>query len=118
MQGRSEEFGVEMMAKPTGEEALVMLLKHSKIPFHREFKFHPTRKWRFDFVIGDIPSMLKLAVEVEGGVYSKGRHTRGSGYSADCIKYNAAVINGWRVLRYTTQQINMDCIHDIEFLMK
>jgi very-short-patch-repair endonuclease len=101
-----------------GEETLAILLRHYKIPFHREFRFHPTRKWRFDFVIGDFPSMMKIAVEVEGGVYSNGRHTRGSGYSADLVKYNTAILCGWKVLRYTTKQINTEVIEQIKYLVE
>ena len=42
------------------------------------------------------------AVEIEGGTWSGGRHTRGAGYEADCIKYNIATLKGWRVLRFTS----------------
>ena len=63
-----------------------------------EFKFHPERKWRFDFALPTV----KIAVEVEGLVYrGKSRHTTIAGYAADCEKYNQALVLGWRVLRYT-----------------
>lgn len=60
------------------------------------------RRWRFDLAWVD----RKLAVEIEGGVYSHGRHTRGKGFTRDCAKYNEAVILGWRVLRVTTGMVN------------
>lgn len=63
-----------------------------------EHRFHPTRKWRFDYAW----PTKRLAVEIEGGVYSKGGHVRGKHYQSDCEKYNAATLLGWRVLRYTT----------------
>jgi len=66
-----------------------------------EYKFHPKRKWRFDFAFPDI----KLAIECEGGVWSDGRHTRGKGFVGDSEKYNEAVIMGWRILRYTTSTV-------------
>jgi len=66
-----------------------------------EFMFHPTRKWRFDV---SFPAAM-LAVEVEGGTWAQGRHSRGSGFAEDCIKYNEAVLLGWRVLRFTTAQV-------------
>lgn len=67
-----------------------------------EHRFDRVRKWRFDFAW---PSRM-LAVEVEGGTHSGGRHTRGAGYAADCEKYNAATISGWRVLRFTSDHLD------------
>lgn len=87
-----------------GEEAFAL---HCRAEFHplnqpvREHFFHPTRKWRFDFAF----PAAKLAVEIEGGIFSGGRHTRGSAFISDCAKYNAAVLLGWRVLRYFTDQV-------------
>ncbi len=65
-----------------------------------EYRFHPPRRWRFDLAW---PSH-RVAVEYEGGTWTRGRHTRPAGYSADCEKYNAAVMAGWHVLRYTAEQ--------------
>lgn len=70
--------------------------KKNRIELVAEYKFHPTRKWRFDFA----NVSEKIAIEIEGGIYSQGRHTRGSGFRNDTIKYNQATILGWRVLRY------------------
>ena len=67
----------------------------------REYPFCDGRRWRADFAW---PS-ANLILEVEGGIWTEGRHTRGSGFSADTEKYNAAVSLGWRVLRVTAQQI-------------
>ncbi len=67
-----------------------------------EFKFHPDRRWRFDFAFVD----EKVAVECEGGVYRNGRHNRAKGFIDDCEKYNAAAILGWRVLRYPSPAFN------------
>lgn len=47
-----------------------------------------------------------LAVELEGGTWANGRHTRGSGYAEDCDKYNQAALLGWRVLRFTASSVN------------
>lgn len=70
----------------------------------QEFKFMDKRKFRFDFAWID----EKLAVEIEGGVWIQGRHTRGSGYVKDMEKYNLAAEAGWRVLRFTPQQIKKE----------
>ena len=55
------------------------------------------RRWRFDFAWPD----RMLAVEIDGGAFSGGRHTRGAGFVEDCRKMNAATLMGWRVLRFT-----------------
>lgn len=60
-----------------------------------ELRFHPTRKWRFDYAF----PKYKIAIEVEGGVYSGGRHVRGKGFLNDCEKYSEAAILGWCVIR-------------------
>lgn len=74
----------------------------------REFRFHPDRKFRFDYAF----PAHKLAIEQDGGIYSGGRHVRGKGYENDMEKMNLAVLAGWRVLRYTPQRI-LDAIPEI-----
>ena len=84
-----------------GESTLANQLRVLKISFEQEYKFHPKRKWRADFhIMGK-----KILVEVEGGVWSGGRHTRSKGYIADMEKYNAAVVMGYQVLRFCTEQV-------------
>ncbi len=68
----------------------------------REVRFHPKQKWRFDFAY---PEKL-LAIEIHGGVWSKGRHVRGSGFTKDCEKYTAAAILGWRILHFTGAHVS------------
>jgi very-short-patch-repair endonuclease len=75
----------------------------------REHQFTEDRKWRFDFA--ELRS--KVAIEVEGGTWSGGRHTRGSGYSADCEKYNEATRLGWRVFRLTPGMITVQHLEAI-----
>jgi very-short-patch-repair endonuclease len=62
-----------------------------------EVMFCKGRKFRFDFAIID----RKIAIEIEGGIFSGGRHTRGAGFAKDMEKYNIAIENGWVVLRYS-----------------
>lgn len=78
-----------------------------------EYRFHSVRKWRFDFAlcpagcyISDIP-LYKVALEVEGGVWVSGRHTRGSGFAKDMAKYNEAAAMGWRILRVEPKNLCM-----------
>lgn len=68
----------------------------------REFKFHHARKWRLDFAWPD----FLIALEVEGGVWNKGRHTRPQGFENDVEKYNAATARGWSLYRATVSTIN------------
>lgn len=67
----------------------------------REFRFDPVRRWRFDFSWPE----KKVALEIEGGVWTGGRHTRGKGFISDCEKYNAATLAGWRVFRVVNEHI-------------
>lgn len=60
-----------------------------------EYRFAPPRRWRFDYAL----PRYKIALEVEGGVWTRGRHVRPKGYINDLEKYNTATVMGWRVLR-------------------
>ena len=66
-----------------------------------EFKFHPARKWRVDLCWPD----QKLALEIEGGVFTNGRHVRPTGFIKDLEKYHALSILGYGLLRFTPQQM-------------
>jgi very-short-patch-repair endonuclease len=66
-----------------------------------EYRFHQTRKWRFDFAY--VPQ--RIAIEVDGGVFVGGRHSRGSGVEDDCEKYAEALVLGWRILRVTPRMV-------------
>ena len=67
-----------------------------------EHRFCDTRKWRFDIALLDAPH---LGIEIDGGAWSGGRHTRGKGFIADMEKQNWAAMLGWRILRFTPQQV-------------
>ena len=67
----------------------------------KEYQFHPTRKWRFDYAI----PAHKIALEVEGGVWTGGRQTSSVGFLKDMEKYNTATLMGWRVFRTTPEDL-------------
>ena len=67
----------------------------------REFSFHPERKWRFDYAVPE----RKVALEVEGGVWTGGRHTSSKGFLNDMEKYNTATVMGWKVVRTTPKDL-------------
>jgi len=84
------------------EQTLAFHLAAAKLPVPvREYRFHPPRRWKFDFCYPE----QKIAIECEGGTWTNGRHTRGKGFKNDCEKYNQATIDGWRVLRFTSDMI-------------
>jgi very-short-patch-repair endonuclease len=89
-------------APSLGEETLALHLRANRLEgWEREYRFHATRKWRVDFAWPE----RKLAVEVEGGTWSGGRHTRGAGFEADLEKYQALTLAGFRLLRFSTAQV-------------
>lgn len=67
----------------------------------KEYRFFQPRKWRFDYAL----PLYKIAVEVEGGVWSLGRHIRPQGFLGDMEKYNTAALLGWRVFRTTPDDL-------------
>jgi hypothetical protein len=78
-------------------------------PLEDEVRFHPTRRWRFDFA----HKATWTAIELEGGIFQQGRHNRGIGYQQDCRKYNAAAAQGWTVFRLATGMLTPDDIGPI-----
>ena len=87
------------MPKSKAEESLNFQMKKIyKLDFEREYRFHPVRRWRFDFAFPEI----KLAVEVQGITYfggreNTGRHHTAKGIEADLEKYDEAMRFGWDV---------------------
>lgn len=69
-----------------------------------EYRFDSKRRWRIDYAWPDV----RLAVEIEGGAWTRGRHTRGKGFLGDIEKYNALASSGWTLLRYTPAVIRYD----------
>jgi hypothetical protein len=72
----------------------------------REHRFHPTRKWKFDFAFVN----AKVAIEIDGGAWINGRHNRGSGFTKDLEKKNTAQSMGWLVLNFVPKHIDFDMI--------
>ena len=69
----------------------------------REYMFAPPRRFRGDFAW---PAQ-KLIVEVQGGIWARGKaaHSSGAGVSRDAEKLNTATLAGWRVLQVTSDHI-------------
>jgi len=90
------------MRKSELEEIFLYQIKAFSLPKPiREYKFHPKRKWRFDFAWTD----QKIAVEIQGGTWKGGRHTRASGYRNDREKMNEATLLNWKVFEFTSDMV-------------
>ena len=91
-------------------------LQNGIVPPKEEYRIYPPKlregrtklvPWRIDFAF---PS-VKVAVEIEGGTFSRGRHVRPKGYQDDMEKYNYICGElGWRILRYTPQKVDYEQI--------
>lgn len=84
-----------------GEEEFAQHCAIYKIEVKREYPFWVGRKWRVDFCIPD----ARIAIEIEGGTWNGGRHSRGAGMEADMEKYNYLALAGFRLLRFSTKMV-------------
>ena len=75
-------------------------------PLIGEYRFHASRKWRFDFADPD----AKVAIELHGAVWAQGRHTRGSAFQRDREKMYTAAELGWLVYELTEKDIHRGMI--------
>lgn len=83
------------------EEILAFQLQAEGIPFEREYKAIPGRKFRWDFRNGNV------LIEVQGGTWGRKRsgHSTGAGIWRDCEKNNLAVLHGFRPLLFTSDMV-------------
>jgi very-short-patch-repair endonuclease len=92
------------MAKSNLEETLLLLIRAEGLPEpEREFMFAKSigRRWRLDFSYPD----KKIGIEVQGGIYTRGAHSRGTGLERDYEKYNQAQVLGWDVYQFSRKMI-------------
>jgi hypothetical protein len=66
-----------------------------------ELRFAPPRRWRLDVAW----EAEKVALEIQGGIYVAGRHTRGAALEREMEKLNALAAMGWRVCFTTPRRI-------------
>lgn len=71
--------------------------------YERNVVFVPNRRFKADFWF----KKLRLAVEVDGGIFMKGRsgHTSGVGYHGDRVRDQIALSHGIMTVRFTTPQV-------------
>jgi hypothetical protein len=66
-----------------------------------EFRFHPRKKYRFDWCLTNVERTIKIGIEYEGIFSAKSGHTTAKGYNKDTEKYNLASAAGWKLIRVT-----------------
>jgi hypothetical protein len=102
--GQSGKPAILRAAGVDSEPELILAnrLERAGLPMGEpQYRFVPGRQYRFDRAYPD----QKVAVEVQGGIWTNGAHSRGSGVSRDCVKYSIAAALGWRVLPVTVEMI-------------
>ena len=83
-------------------------------PPEREYRFDAKRRWRLDFAWPE----QRMAVEIDGGMWVRGAHTRGRRIAQDHEKRNWLTLAGWRVLVYTGDQVKSGkAVNDIQSLL-
>jgi hypothetical protein len=60
-----------------------------------EFRHIPGRRFRLDYAWPD----HRIGLEVQGGIWTRGKHSRGAGQKIDMEKNNLGILNGWRVFQ-------------------
>jgi hypothetical protein len=65
-----------------------------------EYRFAPPRRWRFD-----VAWPGQVALEIQGGLFVQGRHSRGAALLKEHEKLNAAAALGYRVLFCTPKTL-------------
>lgn len=123
-----EIWGAQAMTKQTEHdiqstpEHIILMRMHLSelcLRFAEEYRFDPVRRWKFDFAVwpeGRRVGGKRAGVEIDGGLWTQGRHTRGKGYQADMDKLNAATAAGWHVFRFSVEDVKL--ARDIPLLRK
>ncbi len=84
------------------EEYLAFQLKAVNAPlFERQFRIHPERRFRADFYF----PLARVVVEVEGGAFVNGRHSRGTGVENDAEKSALIAQMPARLIRVTPRHV-------------
>lgn len=66
-----------------------------------EYRFHPQRRWRWDWAWVD----FRVALERQGGLWVRGRHSRARGQEADYEKFVQGQLLGWLVILASPEQL-------------
>ena len=70
----------------------------------KEVTFFPGRRFRFDYA----HHAAKAAIELDGGVFVRGRHSGGMGQVRDAEKGRLAAYSGWNVIHFTCRCLTLE----------
>lgn len=98
------------------EKRLEDLTSGRKAKLVKELKFFSERKWRFDYAFVENEKII-LAIEIEGCLYSEGRHRSSTGFLNDIEKYNKATELGIPLLRYTYGNNICDIVEQVKTVL-
>ena len=77
-----------------------------------EYRWHPVRKFRADYAL----PLHRVLIEIDGGLFINGGHSRGAARMHDMAKDRAATLLGWRTLRYAPTELTA-IISDLRILL-
>ena len=84
----------------------------------KEVTFYPGRRFRFDYAHKAING-FKAAIELDGGVFTGGRHSGGMGQVRYAEKGRLAAYSGWNVIHFTCKCITFENIRQaVEWFWK
>jgi very-short-patch-repair endonuclease len=90
--------------KNDAEDLLEQMLKDAGYDADREYRWHPSRKFRSDFAL----VQDRILIEIEGS-----GHRTYSRFLSDIDKYNQATVHGWSLLRCQPKQVAGGYIMDL-----
>lgn len=82
---------------------LQILRKTTGLEWISEYRFHPPRRWRFDYACLE----LMIAVEVNGGNFVGGKHSNPVALGKEYEKVGQAGADGWIVITCTPMSNNL-----------
>lgn len=102
------------------EKIVIAYYKEMGIPEpYFEYAFYPERKWKFD-ISWPYVNLLDgtsingwVALEVQGGIFIRGRHTNGAALLKEWEKLNTAATLGWRILYCQPSEVCMKTTADM-----
>jgi hypothetical protein len=91
------------MAKPKFDLIIRNYCRVNSLQLIPEFQFRLSRRWRSDYFIPRFNVLIEYEGMGRGSFGSMGGHQTIDGYTNNCEKYNAASLDGYKLLRYTAK---------------